>query len=187
MNKTGMVAEVSSMKETGGQCWSRLLFILFLIFLAGNSYADVKPPKNPNSAKSCAICHYRWIDTFFIEGRGSDFADYTSEKVVATTEMCFSCHDGSVADSRARAYKTSQHKTNMPPPAGMKLPEVFPLDEQGNLQCATCHSAHGVPSGPDSSETIFMRTSNKNSSMCHMCHNGDSPQSDCERCDNRGR
>ncbi len=40
-----------------------------------------------SSAKACALCHYRWIDTFFIEGRGSEFVDYTSEKVVATAEM----------------------------------------------------------------------------------------------------
>jgi predicted CXXCH cytochrome family protein len=151
---------------------SRILFIVALVIQFNLSYAEteVTPPKNPNSAKACAICHYRWIDTFFIEGRGSDFVPYTSEKVVATSEMCFSCHDGSVMDSRARAYKTPQHKTNVPPPAQMKIPKIFPLDEQGKVQCATCHTAHGVPSGPDSKETIFMRTSNRNSAMCRMCH-----------------
>jgi len=151
---------------------NRILFIVALVIPFNLSLAEttVTPPKNPNSAKACAICHYRWVDTFFIEGRGSDFVSYTSEKVVATSEMCFSCHDGSVADSRARAYQTPQHKTNVPPPAHMKIPDIFPLDEQGNVQCATCHTAHGVPSGPDSRETIFMRTSNRNSAMCRMCH-----------------
>jgi len=48
--------------------------------------------------------------------------------------------------------------------------DIFPLDEQGKMQCATCHTAHGVASGPDSKETIFMRTSNRNSAMCRMCH-----------------
>jgi predicted CXXCH cytochrome family protein len=150
----------------------RILFIVVLVIPFNLSYAETKvtPPKNPNSAKACAICHYRWVDTFFIEGRGSDYVPYTSQKVVATSEMCFSCHDGSVMDSRARAYKTPQHKTNVPPPAHMKIPDIFPLDEQGNVQCATCHTAHGVPSGPDSKDTIFMRTSNRNSTMCRMCH-----------------
>ncbi len=152
------------------QCFPQLLFIVFLVMLSSISAADVQAPKNPNSAKACAICHYRWIDTFFIEGRGSDLVDYTAEKVVATPEMCFSCHDGSIADSRARAYLTAQHKINVPPPGHMKLPDIFPLDDQGNMQCATCHTAHGVPSGPDSKETIFMRTSNRNSAMCRMCH-----------------
>jgi len=131
---------------------------------------EITPPKNPNSAKGCAICHYRWVDTFFIEGKGSDLVEYTSNKVVATSEMCFSCHDGSVLDSRARAYQTAQHKINMPPPAAMNIPEILPLDEGGNMVCATCHTAHGVPSGPDSEETIFLRTSNRNSEMCRMCH-----------------
>jgi predicted CXXCH cytochrome family protein len=148
----------------------QVVIIFFIILLGHLSYAQVEAPRNPNSAKSCAICHYRWVDTFFIEGRGSDLVDYTAEKVVATPEMCFSCHDGSIADSRAKAYQTAQHKTNVPPPEHMQIPAIFPLDEQGNMVCATCHTAHGVPSGPDSKETIFMRTSNRNSAMCRMCH-----------------
>jgi predicted CXXCH cytochrome family protein len=152
----------------------RILLVGALIIPFNLSYAQeiITPPKNPNSAKGCAICHYRWVDTFFIEGRGSDLVPYTSEKVVATPEMCFSCHDGSVMDSRSRAYQTAQHKTNVAPPANMKIPDIFPLDELGKVQCATCHTAHGVPSGPDSRETIFMRTSNRNSAMCRMCHPG---------------
>ena len=143
---------------------------LVLLFKLSDAQMNVAPPKNPNSAKACAICHYRWIDTFFVEGRGSDLVDYTAAKVVATPEMCFSCHDGSIEDSRARAYQTAQHKTNVPPPAHMKIPPIFPLDEQGNMVCATCHTAHGVPSGPGNKESIFMRTSNRNSAMCRMCH-----------------
>ena len=147
-----------------------LIVALVLLFKLSDAQMSGAPPKNPNSAKACAICHFRWIDTFFVEGRGSDLVDYTAEKRVATPEMCFSCHDGSIADSRARAFGTAQHRTNAPPPGHMQLPDIFPLDEQGNMQCATCHTAHGVASGPDSKETIFMRTSNRNSAMCRMCH-----------------
>ena len=127
-----------------------LIVILVLQFKLSDAQMTAAPPKNPNSAKACAICHYRWIDTFFVEGRGSDLAEYTAEKVVATPDMCFSCHDGSIADSRARAFRTAQHKTNVPPPDHMQIPDIFPLDEQGKMQCATCHTAHGVASGPDS-------------------------------------
>ena len=148
----------------------RMIVIVAMLPAFNLALAQVTAPSNPNSAKSCAKCHYRWIDTFFIEGRGSDFVEYTAEKVVATSEMCFSCHDGSIADSRARAYETPQHKINVPPPDHMKIPEIFPLDEKGGMNCATCHTAHGVPSGPESKETIFMRTSNRNSAMCSMCH-----------------
>lgn len=146
------------------------LFIISLIFQLGISYAQVEVPKNPDSAKECAICHYRWVDTFFIEGRGSDLVEYQSEKVVANPEMCFSCHDGSVVDSRARVYNDRRHKINQPPPSQMKIPEIFPLDKNGNMQCATCHTAHGVPSEMGIERTIFLRTSNINSDMCRMCH-----------------
>ncbi len=151
-------------------CLILLIVVLVLQFKLSDAQMNAAPPKNPNSAKACAICHYRWIDTFFVDGRGSDLVDYTAEKVVASPDMCFSCHDGSIADSRARAFRTAQHKTNVPPPDHMQIPDIFPLDEQGKMQCATCHTAHGVASGPDSKETIFMRTSNRNSAMCRMCH-----------------
>ena len=132
--------------------------------------AAVEPPKNPNSAKGCAICHYRWIDTFFVEGRGTDLVPYQSEKVAANPDMCFSCHDGSVMDSRERMLHGQGHKTNVKPPADMIVPNIFPLDERGNVQCATCHTAHGVESGSGTDETIFLRTSNRDSAMCRMCH-----------------
>jgi len=149
----------------------RLLLISFLfLFLPNFSDAQVEPPRNPNSAKGCAICHYRWVDTFFIEGKDSDLVAYTAQKFAATPEMCMSCHDGSVMDSRARMTNGPGHKTGLPPPSEMKLPKLFPLDEEGKLQCATCHTAHGVPSGPDAVDTIFLRTSNRDSAMCRACH-----------------
>jgi len=141
--------------------------------------AEISTPKNPKSAKACALCHYRWIDTFFVEGKGTDLVPYQAQKVVATPEMCDSCHDGSIMDSRARMTTGRGHRTGKAPPAGMTIPDIFPLDENGKVQCATCHTAHGVPSGPGSETTIFMRTSNKDSAMCKMCHGGmDSTQAD---------
>ncbi len=137
---------------------------------SGVAQTSLEPPGNPNSAKACAICHYRWVDTFFIEGRSSELASYTAEKRVATSEMCYSCHDGSVADSRAWAYHNRQHSNNVRPPANMPIPTSFPLDEQGKMNCATCHTPHALPSGPESKETFFMRVSNRNSAMCSQCH-----------------
>src|SRR5210317_296312 len=96
-------------------------FLLLFLATAGNIFAaTVEPPKNPNSAKGCAICHYRWIDTFFVEGKGTDLVPYQSENVVATPDMCFSCHDGSVMDSRAKLAENSGHKVNKKPPKHMK-------------------------------------------------------------------
>jgi predicted CXXCH cytochrome family protein len=149
-----------------------LLYISLLLPVLTTSiaYGAFEAPKNPNSGKGCAICHYRWIDTFFEYKKGSDLVKYESEKVVALVEMCFSCHDGSVVDSRARAANDHMHKIDVPPPSHMNIPEVFPLDDKGNMTCSTCHTAHGVPSGEGVKGTIFIRTSNANSNMCRMCH-----------------
>ena len=149
------------------------LFNILLILLLSQAFSTQalgQDQTNPNSAKACAICHYRWIETFFVEGKGTDLVEYQSEKVVATPDMCFSCHDGSIKDSRAKLGDDSGHKINKKPPSHMKIPGIFPLDDKGRMQCSTCHTAHGVQGGPDSGETIFMRTSNKNSAMCRMCH-----------------
>ncbi|UCH20798.1 MAG: hypothetical protein JSU83_20060 [Deltaproteobacteria bacterium] len=154
------------------------LGIIAGLLLFAVSHAEVRAPKNPKSAKACAICHYRWVDTFFIEGKDSDLVPYQSEKVVAKPDMCMSCHDGSVMDSRARVNKDSGHRTNIPPPAGMRIPAIFPLDDNGKMQCATCHTAHGVPSGTGHETTIFLRTSNKDSAMCRKCHPGRDSKSD---------
>lgn len=145
------------------------LFVASLFWFVPSA-ADVRAPENPNSAKECALCHYRWVDTFFIEGKGSDLVDYQSEKVEARPEMCFSCHDGSVIDSRARVHNDFRHKVDVPPPPHMKIPQIFPLDDKGRMQCSTCHTAHSMPSGTGNDESIFLRTSNRGSSICRRCH-----------------
>lgn len=153
------------------QLWRWLIImILFLLFLSTTSDAKIKTPSNPNSAKACAICHYRWIDTFFVQGKGTDLVPYQSEKVVATAPMCYSCHDGSVQDSRRKADKNLLHKINSPVPEHMEIPAQFPLGKNNSLQCATCHTPHALPSAGSTGETIFMRASLKDSVMCLMCH-----------------
>jgi len=155
------------------------LLVIAVLLPLTSARAEISTPKNPKSAKACALCHYRWIDTFFVDGKGTDLVPYQAQKVVATPEMCDSCHDGSIMDSRARMTIGRGHKTGVAPPAGMTIPEIFPLDDKGKVQCATCHTAHGVPSGPGEDTTIFMRTSNKDSAMCRMCHpNLESPLPD---------
>ena len=52
----------------------------------------------------------------------------------------------------------------------MKIPKIFPMDKDGNMQCSTCHTAHGVSSEMGIEKTIFIRSSNRESGMCRMCH-----------------
>lgn len=147
-----------------------LLLWLPLLSLQAAEPDGHQMPRNPSSAKECAICHYRWVDTFFVDGRGTDLAPLQTEPVVGTSEMCFSCHDGSVLDSRWAFEKERGHRIGVPPPASMSLSNIFPLDAKGNLQCVTCHSAHGVSSVPGQSGFTFLRLNNTNSAMCRVCH-----------------
>jgi predicted CXXCH cytochrome family protein len=135
--------------------------------------ADLHPremPRNPSSAKECAICHYRWVDTFFVDARGTELVPLQTEKVEGRSEMCFSCHDGSVLDSRWAFEKERGHPSGVPPRPGMVVPANFPLDEKGNMQCVTCHSAHGVSTGPGQTTSTFLRVNNTNSAICLLCH-----------------
>lgn len=109
-----------------------------------------------------------------------------------TSKLCLSCHDGSVAlthtqDSKGAtvfitpgtsnlgtdlsddhpisfvysdelAVKDSQLKSPS------QLPEQFTLDQNGELQCTTCHDPH------DNQHGDFLRMSTAYSQMCVTCH-----------------
>jgi predicted CXXCH cytochrome family protein len=124
----------------------------------------------PDSAKECALCHYSWVDTFFYEKRSTEIATFPDKPMVAISQMCLSCHDGSTVDSRKKVYNDRKHQVGITPSDKIKIPEIFPLDEEGKMDCATCHSAHGVATESGIEKTIFVRTSNENSEMCKMCH-----------------
>ncbi len=124
----------------------------------------------PDSARECAICHYGWVDTFFTGKRGTDLASLPARDTAAEADMCFSCHDGSTVDSRRKVHNDRRHQVGVTPSDKIKIPAIFPLDGEGKMNCATCHSAHGVSSEPGIEKTIFLRTSNRNSAMCTMCH-----------------
>ncbi len=151
-----------------------LLIILLLCFFSAvfsNSYATTTTTSlKPDSAKECAICHFSWVETFFYEKRDTELARLPLTPEVATSKMCFSCHDGSTVDSRHQVYNDRMHQVGVVPSEKVKIPEAFPLDEEGKMDCGTCHSAHTLATEPGIEKTIFLRTANENSEMCKMCH-----------------
>jgi predicted CXXCH cytochrome family protein len=156
-------------KEIG----SLLIMIQCCFFSAvfSNSYATTTTTSlKPDSAKECAICHYSWVETFFYDKRGTVLAPLPAAPKVATSKMCFSCHDGSTVDSRQQVYNDRMHQVGVIPSEKVKIPETFPLDEEGKMDCGTCHSAHTLATEPGIEKTIFLRTANENSEMCKMCH-----------------
>ncbi len=151
--------------------FAHLTLLMVLAFAAGPLLAGTEE-LTPNSAKECSICHIRWVDEFRVEGTPDLLIDYPAQRQVAAEMMCYSCHDGSIVDSRWRVWETSRHKTGKKPSDKITVPPEYPLDNEGRIQCYTCHSAHGVEAGTDIATSIFLREPNVNSSMCKKCHQG---------------
>ncbi len=132
--------------------------------------AQMFRPDKTDTAKRCAICHFEWVYPFFIEHRDGELIAQPKQKQVAAAEMCFSCHDGSVADSRKTLLHDPGHGTGVKPSSAVTIPAEFPLDQGGHLQCATCHTPHAVASGDSTGVGFFLRSTNTNSSFCKLCH-----------------
>ena len=125
----------------------------------------------PNSSRECAICHIRWVDALVRNGPREDLMEKVLDRQAGSGDMCLSCHDGSVVDSRFKVWSTRHHTTDSVPSPAVTIPtDTFPLDEQGRMTCATCHTAHAVPESSDLKTVIFLRQPNVDSSLCLACH-----------------
>jgi predicted CXXCH cytochrome family protein len=101
------------------------------------------------------------------------------ERQAGSGDMCLSCHDGSVVDSRFKVWSTRHHTTDAVPSPAVTIPtETFPLDDQGRMTCATCHTAHAVAGNSDLRTVIFLRQPNIDSSLCLACHPQHAQKSD---------
>jgi predicted CXXCH cytochrome family protein len=140
------------------------------LFLLLPSTGMAEPTGGVNSSKECSMCHFRWIDDFLSEEKRDFLLPFPEQRVAADEMMCYSCHDGSIADSRFRVWETNKHKSGIKPSENVIVPEEFPLDADGKMQCATCHTSHGVDTRVDMASAIFLREANVGSSMCKRCH-----------------
>ncbi len=150
-----------------------IILTALIISLPGSLHAQTgQRTGKPDSAKKCAICHYQWTYVFYSEKRAGELVPRPDSPEVATWQMCFSCHDGSVEDSRNTAFNGKGHKTGILPSNSVNISEDFPLDDKGRVQCFTCHTPHALSSTGSELETgVFLRVSNENSNMCKICHN----------------
>ncbi len=136
----------------------------------------VAPGPRPRDRQphDCTICHLEWMEPV-ASGRATalmDVPEHTPELPLASrSDMCLSCHDGSVMDSRRQVWQEHGHLTGTQPPAAMQVPDILPLVD-GKLDCRTCHSAH-VTGGPITggvSEAVFLRIANPEGELCMSCH-----------------
>jgi hypothetical protein len=140
------------------------------MFLSSFVSAQMLHPDKPDSGKKCAICHFQWVYPFYTEHRDGELVPQPAEKMVATAEMCFSCHDGSIADSRKIVFHDPGHREGVLPSEKITIPEDFPLDDGGRLQCSTCHTPHALASEAGVGVEVFLRSSDRESDLCRTCH-----------------
>jgi len=149
---------------------TKFIFIVWfnLILLNCNLYSAT----GLESTKECSICHYEWLDVFMHQKKSTVIADLPYKRLVATERMCFSCHDGTVVDSRKRVWGYNIHKVGVRPKNINNIPKELPLDEEQKISCRTCHTAHGTgnPKEQSINRSIFLRVKNENGELCKMCH-----------------
>jgi len=151
------------------------IYVIF-IFLVTPSTA---PALEMSSKRDCAICHVMWLNDFrtdkktLIKWQPGNVLMKDTQGVVSSEEICYSCHDGYVEDSRAIVWKYNRHKTFVKPSDNVTVPSLLPLSNKDEIYCGTCHSAHGVGSDANDDRptfTSFSRIKNIDSSLCEMCH-----------------
>lgn len=130
-------------------------------------------PQIGQQSKACTLCHIEWIAPFS-EGRDSSLMprplSSREEPASARADMCLSCHDGTVSDSRLRVWDQHGHLTGIAPPPEMSIPGHLPL-VNGALACRTCHSAHGSDAPQsDFRRAMLLRVPNQASELCASCH-----------------
>lgn len=161
---------------------------LYVAELQGNRVVRLKiirnqvrpaiPPKRRTSivagqSRACTVCHIEWIEPFS-RGIATSIAQpppsSNEEPAVSRAEMCLSCHDASIVDSRSRVWDSHGHGTDIVPPSDIKVPDHLPLVD-GKIACRTCHSAHtGGGFNADFRTAVFLRVPNQASELCISCH-----------------
>jgi predicted CXXCH cytochrome family protein len=132
-----------------------------------------------SSRRECAVCHVMWMDEFktgeetLIPWVGHAALMRGTYGVVSDEFMCYSCHDGYIADSRY-VWTGKRHTVFAEPSDDVTIDErLFPLSAQNEIYCGTCHTVHSAESGEmveELSYQLFLRMGNPNSEMCMACH-----------------
>jgi predicted CXXCH cytochrome family protein len=144
--------------------------------------ANVKPKQRVEIAqKNCVICHLDWAD----EPASGAPVRKREVMAVASSKMCYSCHNGPIIDSRMLINHGSQHPSVDDKAKDKitlkhmqerkdKMPDVFPLTENKEMRCTTCHTPH---TADDKHATLhaenknaWLRVANHEGDLCERCH-----------------
>jgi predicted CXXCH cytochrome family protein len=148
-----------------------LIVILGIFFQTSPSLAITK-----RTSKECLLCHVLWFDVFktdqktLLKHKDSSIVIAGSIGLASSREMCESCHDGYLVDSRVKIVKGNPHHQLKKPPDSLQLPKGFRLDMNNEIYCGTCHTLHDIRGGETVGSTPFLRLDNERSQMCMACH-----------------
>lgn len=160
------------------------LGIVFISIVLTGITKEVFAARQVAEKRECATCHIASMSEFkrndvitLVPFEPKPVEKSGRQDVVSTERMCFSCHDGYVLDARYLwQEKGHNHPIGMKPSDKVRIPlekkdgeVVFPLNDDGNVYCGTCHTAHGV-NWEYTSSPAFLREPNINSSICVVCH-----------------
>jgi predicted CXXCH cytochrome family protein len=132
-----------------------------------------------SSKRDCVVCHIMWLDDFrtdretLVDFQPGNVLMKDTQGVVSSEEICYSCHDGYVMDSRNITWNLNRHPTFVKPSEKITIPMTMPLSSKGEIYCGTCHSAHGKGSAPHDNlagRTSLFREINIASGLCESCH-----------------
>lgn len=149
----------------------KIVFVFLSLLFSSIVFAQHNPDGRKVSL-DCVVCHVSWHDD--IDPALSLLPDIDAPiqiqgmpARIPTSEMCFTCHDGTVMDSR-EIFSSSNHRTGM----DVKHANVqgLPLDDKGNIYCGTCHTPHSLKPENQGGLAPFLRMEKINSSLCLDCH-----------------
>ncbi len=156
----------------------KYISLIFLIIFMGTPVRSVLA-LDVSSKRDCVVCHIMWLDDFrtdketLVDFQPGNVLMKDTQGVVSSEEICYSCHDGYVKDSRNITWNYNRHPVFVKPSKNVTVPMNLPLSAKGEIYCGTCHSAHGKgasPHGNPLGRTSVFRELNEDSSLCEMCH-----------------
>lgn len=148
---------------------------ILLLFIASHSAFALEI----SSKRDCVVCHIMWMDDFrtdqetLVPFQPGNVLMKDTQGVVSSEEICYSCHDGYVKDSRHITWKLNRHPVFVKPSKNVTVPSELPLSVKGEIYCGTCHSAHGQGAAPQDDpegRTAVYRELNIDSGLCEKCH-----------------